>query len=150
MRPSEVRDHILSDHAALREMLEEIASLSREILAGQRGLAAPLRERGRRLLERLLEHMRWEDLYLAPALREADAWGEERAAELDREHREQREILHEALQRLADDSLSPKAVAQDLRELVARLHTDMEQEERDVLDERVLRDDVVGIDVESG
>lgn len=94
--------------------------------------------------------MRWEDRHLAPALREADAWGEERAAKLDRDHREQRQVLSHCLAAVADESRPASVVARTLIDLVGMLREDIEDEERVLLDERVLRDDVVGIDVETG
>ncbi len=44
----------------------------------------------------------------------------------------------------------PPGLARNLLDLIALLRTDMDEEERDLLDERVIRDDVVGIDVETG
>ncbi len=150
MRPSEVRERILADHESIRKMLEELEAAARGVLAGERRLLGPLRDRGEALLARLEEHMHWEDRYLSAALREADAWGAERAALLDREHREQRVMLRDTLKRIRANRRPATAVARDLADLVARLRIDMEQEERDLVDERVLRDDVIGIDVETG
>ena len=150
MRPSEVRRHVLHDHEILRGMLEELDALIRDTLAGDQNLVGPLRDRGEALLARLSEHMRWEDVHLSEALREADAWGRERAAALEEEHREQRRLLREALERLRDESRPAPMIARGLADLVERLRRDMIEEERDTLDERVLRDDVVGIDVETG
>ena len=95
--------------------------------------------------------MHWEDVHLRPALLEIpDAWGKEHAEELDRDHREQRELLSDALDRVQDPSRPPSLVARNLLDLVELLRADMEQEERDLLDERVLRDDLVTIDAETG
>jgi hypothetical protein len=41
-------------------------------------------------------------------------------------------------------------VSRDIRGLVGLLRDDMREEETVFLDERVLRDDIVGIDVEAG
>jgi hypothetical protein len=150
VRPSEVRQHVLGDHRELRKRLEILEGLVRQVLDGERRLAGPLRNQAEALLTRLLDHMRWEDRYLSAALREADAWGQERAAALDHEHREQREILGEAVTRLRDEARPAQRVARELSDLIQRLRADMEEEERDLLDERVLRDDVIGIDVEAG
>jgi len=150
VRPSEVRSRILHDHETLRKMLSELDGLARDTLAGELNLLGPLRERAEALLSQLSEHMRWEDRYLSEALREADAWGQERADALDAEHREQRQLLRDALDRLEDESRPAPMIARELADLVERLRRDMVEEERDMLDERVLRDDVVGIDVEAG
>ena len=83
-------------------------------------------------------------------LREIDAWGEERAARVTREHREQREQLSQLLSDLSDASRSEREIAVELRELIRHLRSDMDHEEAAVLDEDLLRDDVIGIDVETG
>ena len=98
----------------------------------------------------LARHMRWEDRHLGPALLDADAWGEERLARLRGDHREQREILAHSLERLRDSNRPGVLVTSDLRDLILMLRDDMEEEERDLLDPRVLRDDVVAIDLEAG
>ena len=150
MRPSQVRDHNLADHEELRKALGALEELAGEVLAGDRHLVGPLRDAGEAFLRRLREHMHWEDRFLAQALREADAWGEERAAELEREHSEQRTLLAEELQRLRQETRPPHVVARELVALASRLREDMETEERHTLDERVLRDDVIAIHPETG
>jgi len=49
-----------------------------------------------------------------------------------------------------DESRPARIVARTLVDLAQLLRDDMEQEERLLLDERVLRDDLVGVDVETG
>ena len=148
MQASEVRAHILADHLTLRGILDHVASLAGKLEAGERPLLGPLRLAAEELLERLEQHMRWEDRYLAPALRSADAWGEERASRLDRDHREQRELLAHALERIHDHSRPAVVLAQNLRDLVQLLRDDMDEEEATLVSERVLRDDVLTIDPE--
>ncbi len=150
MRPSQVRRRVLEDHETLRTLLAQLDVLARETLSGDEQLLAPLRERAEALLARLAEHMRWEDRYLSQALRQADAWGRERAAALEREHQEQRAVLRHAVERLRDEDSPAPLLARELADLVERLRRDMQEEEQDLLDERVLRDDVVGIEVETG
>jgi hemerythrin-like domain-containing protein len=150
VRPGEVRQRVLSDHENLRKMLETLEALCGEVLSGERRLVGPLRDRAEALLARLAEHMRWEDRHLAEALREADAWGEERADELEREHQEQRQLLRGALARLQDEGRPAPMIARELADLVHRLREDMLSEEKALLDERVLRDAVIGTDVETG
>ena len=150
MKPSEVRQRILADHEALRAELVELEKLARQVLDGERSLLGPLRDRGEALLAKLREHMSWEDAHLTPALRAADAWGEERAGRLAADHREQREMLGEVLAGLRDRSRPAAMVARELAALVAVLRDDMVHEEECLIAERVLRDDVTGIDVEAG
>lgn len=150
MRPSEVREQVLADHSVLRRMLESLEDLARQVRLGERALLGPLRCEGEALLSRLREHMKWEDRYLSAALRDADDWGEERAERLAADHREQRELLGFAVERLRDQTRPPVMIARDLENLVTLLREDMEDEEATLLDERVLRDDVIAIDAETG
>ena len=150
MEPSEVRVRILGDHERLRNDLVRVEGFAREILEGLRTPIVALRTEAEELLNRLFVHMRWEESYLLPALRDADAWGAERAELLGRDHRAQRDMLEFALARLRDVVPPPASVARDILYLVDRLREDMRVEEQDILDERVLRDDVVGIAVETG
>jgi iron-sulfur cluster repair protein YtfE (RIC family) len=150
MKPTEVRRRILHDHDGLRTLLCQLEDSASNVLNGKRRLLGRLRGEGEQLLEQLLEHMSWEDRYLAPALRDADAWGEERAARLDHDHREQRELLRHVLEKLHDQSRPPVLLARTMLDLVQLLREDMVDEEKTLLDERVLRDDVVAVDVEAG
>ena len=148
MKASELRDRILTDHLALRGILDHVASLADDLAAGDRKLAGPLRVAAEELLDRLERHMHWEDRYLAPALLSADAWGEERARQLDRDHREQRELLAHTLERIRDHGQPATVLARGLRDFVQLLRDDMDEEEATLVSPRVLRDDVVSIDPE--
>lgn len=150
MRPSEIRRRILHDHQALRGILFSLEALSKEVLNEGRLLEDPLRMQGEALLSQLRDHMDWEDVHLRPALLAADACGKARVESLDTDHREQREMLSYALKRIEDTNAPPIILARGLLDLVKVLRQDMEEEERMFLNERVLRDDVVGIDVETG
>jgi len=150
MQPSEVRRRVLEDHVSLRGTLSSLEDLARAVQDGDVSKAAALRREGEGLLETLLTHMSWEERYLAPALARADAWGRERVQRLIEDLREQRALLDLALKRLEDASRPPLLVARDVMSLIEILRDDMEDEERTMLDERVLRDDVIGIEVETG
>ena len=150
MRPSQVRARILEDHTALRRRLDEIERLANDVIANERCHIGGLRARAEDLLTTLREHMDWEDRYLAPALEDADAWGPERAALLDQDHRDQREFLGDVIERLQDQRQPAPLLASSLLDLVGHLRRDMEEEEGFFLDPDVLRDDVVGINVEAG
>ena len=150
MQPSEVRRRILEDHERLRREVEQVEGLAREILKDLREPISALRAEAEGLVKRLFAHMKWEETHLLPALREADAWGAERAERLVRDHREQRNLLDFVLGRLHDPARPAEAVARDIVHLADLLREDMQAEEKDLLDERVLRDDVVAIDVVTG
>ena len=145
-----IRERILQDHEVLRGQLARVDALARRALAGESGLEPELREAGESLRERFLAHLALEDAHLVPALRDSDAWGEERAARVEHEHREQRAQMEQLLADLRDGRRSGAQLAQELFDLVNALVADMEHEERAVLDPDVLRDDVVGVGVEGG
>ena len=145
MRPSEVRERVLADHERLRADFKRIEAIARAARDGALERFGDLRVEGDALLARLLSHMRWEESYLLPALRNSDSWGAERAARLIKDHREQRELFRFFHSRLGDTGDWP-VLAQRLSDLIALLRDDMAEEERELLNERVLRDDVVAID----
>lgn len=150
MKPEAVRRRVLADHHELRADLDRIELLAREILEGLRIPVEALRMETERLFARLETHMKWEEAYLLPALRDADAWGAERAQRLVCDHKEQRELLGFIQGRLRDAMRPSLAVARDATHLITLLRDDMLEEEHDLLDPDVLRDDVVGISVETG
>jgi hypothetical protein len=150
MRPSQVRERVLRDHVELRQRIDEIERLARDVVSNERRHIGGLRARAEELLAALAEHMRWEDRHLAPTLEDSDAWGPERADMLCEDHREQRAFLSGVIERLQDQRVPTVALAANLLDLVARLNRDMEEEEALFLDADLLRDDVVGIAVETG
>ena len=150
MRASEVRQRILSDHDQLRRDLERVEWLANGPLRGPHGRLAQLRAAAEALVQRLAEHMRWEESHLLPVLRGAHAPGAQRAARLVRDHRSQRELLRCVYARLCDPSHPAVQLAGDLRRFAAALRTDLREEERDLVDERVLRDGAGALDVAVG
>jgi hemerythrin-like domain-containing protein len=148
--PAETRAWILQDHQNLRVLLSQLEDVAQQVQDGDRRLLGPLRLEAERFMHRFEDHTRWEDRYLRPALLDADAWGQERAARLDHDHTEQRKLLEDSLDRLREADRPPAQVARAVLDLIALIRTDMEEEERDLLDPRVLRDDVVAIDTEAG
>jgi hemerythrin-like domain-containing protein len=149
MQPSEIRSRILSDHQGLRRDLERLEALVADVRIG-RAASDALRVDAEALLAWLRAHMRWEEAYLLPALRDADAWGAQRAEQLVRDHGEQRELLDFVNRRLLDGRHPADLLVRDVAHLIALLRDDMRQEEVELLDERVLRDDVVAIDAQTG
>jgi hypothetical protein len=151
MKPSQVLARVLEDHAALRGDLDRLELRTRRLESGPTDREAEaLRADARRLLDNLRAHMRWEELHRLPALRRADAWGEERATRLIGDHREQQGLLDFVLDRLLDETRPDALVLSDVSALIAFLREDMREEEEGLADARVLRDDVVGIEVETG
>ncbi len=150
MQPSEVRQRIINDHRLIKIMVSEIRDLALRTQAGESYLAGKLRERARNLYECFCRHIDLEDVILVDALRDADAWGEERAEALRSEHREQREVLTYLLERLLDPIQPQILMVHDLLNFTAWLSDDMRNEEETILHEGLLRDDVVAIHVNTG
>lgn len=150
MQAGEVREKVLRDHDALRQRMEEVERLAEEVVCDDRMHDGKLRLTATELLRALRTHMAWEDRFLAPALLEADAWGPERAARLETDHVQQRDDVERILAGLGDPSQPAAFLASRLLEWLNELHADMLDEESAFLDASVLRDDVVGIDVEAG
>jgi iron-sulfur cluster repair protein YtfE (RIC family) len=150
MRPSEIRERVVREHRDLRARVERVDGLSRAALAGTAGSMEDLRSEARGLIRTLDAHMRWEDEELLPALASADEWGPERLRRMQSDHREQRELLRYASGVLDDETRAPELIARTTLDLVRLLQDDMEDEEEVMLDADVLRDDVIGVDVETG
>lgn len=147
MRPSDVRARILTEHAEIRVLLDRLESVAHALRVGERARLEDAETLRELLCERLFSHIDLEDAILAPALRAADAWGPERAAQLLEHHREQRAELA-ALARV--EGLEPAMRGERLQRLVQYIRDDMRHEEAGLLDANLLRDDVVGVAVEDG
>ena len=139
METDGIRKQVLADHVALRRTLGRLEGLANRVLAGRESHFRALRGEAIGLLDALLVHIEWEDVYLAPALRDIGARGEQLASKLTREHVEQRELLRHILRGLSDMTRPGRVVAQNLVDLFGLLREDMVGEEEMLLDVRVLR-----------
>ena len=150
MYPSELRAKILGEHAIIRAAIAELEALIGAVRTGTSGAAESLVRKGCLFLEGLVRHIERENQNLVPALREIDAWGEARADEVLSEHRDQVAEVEALLEVLGDAFTGGNEAADQLEAFLSTLAADMASEERLVLSPDVLRDDVVGIDVEAG
>lgn len=150
MRPSEVRRRVFSDHESLRARLDEIEDLVGVVSGGDAERGLSLRMRAVELLDTLELHMQWEERFLVPVLQDSDAWGPARVERFHTEHREQREVLRHLLGVLGDNGRPASLLARSVRDFAVLLRADMDEEESVFLDPSVVRDDVVGVDVETG
>lgn len=139
MKTDEIRKQALSDHVALRRTLGRLESLASRILAGHESHSRALRSEAIGFLDALLVHMEWEDLHLAPALREIGARGEYLAAKLTREHMEQRELLRHILRGLSDLARPGCIVARNLLDLCGLLRDEMVDEEEMLINAQLPR-----------
>ena len=149
-RPSELRTAVLEQHRELRRILGALEGLAKRATTGDRSCVSALRLVGRYAYARLLAHLEYEDAHLVPAIEEADAWGDARAALITAEHADQRRLFASILAHLEDADIATIALGRHVLSFVETLYEDMAHEEQTVLDADLLRDDVVGINVEAG
>lgn len=142
MEPSQIRERILSEHRALGVRLDRLEALARGVERGRTPLDV-LRDEVADLLVALREHMNVEDELLAPALLDADAWGDVRSAQLVEHHELQRAELDRLLQELRSPDQSRAACAELVLGLIDDLRLDIRREEKELLDPSVLRDDII-------
>jgi hypothetical protein len=139
MKRDEIRKQVLADHVALRRTLGRLEGLASRVLSGSESHFRALRGEAIGCLDALLVHMEWEDLHLAPALREVGARGEHLAAKLTRGHVEQRELLRHVLRGLSDMTRPVCVVARNLVDLCSLLREELAGEEEMLLDARARR-----------
>ncbi len=123
-------------------MLDEIEALAERFEVGDREVGGRLRDRGRRLYERLTEHIDHEEAVLAPALQASGPSGRSSAERLAHEHCEQRELLKYLLDRLGKQRNPTLLIVRELTNFVEYVRLDMAQEEETMLTEKVLPDDI--------
>lgn len=148
MDPSEARAEILAQHDELRALVRNVARALDAAEGEEGGSDETIRLKIATLATRLVVHMVFEEGLLAPILEEVDEWGPQRRREYEAMHEQQRAWMA----RILDDSYS--CCGRDLRttarELVEVLTADMDDEEATVLDDKLLRDDLVVIDQSGG
>lgn len=138
MEPLEVRDRVLADHVRLRAALTHLSDLAVLVIGGDREHIEALRLETEKLLERFREHMSWEERFLAPLLRWADGAGELRVERMLNDHREQRALFDDFLHRVQDPGRPVELLARNLQDLIELMFVDMDEEENEMLDERLL------------
>lgn len=133
-----VRERVLEEHVALRGLLATTTSLAERVLDTDNALDEELPLHAREVYRALVRHLDLEDLILAPALRSADAWGEDRADALLAEHRRQREEFRAAF---ADQEGGGSVkLAACLLRIVPAILEDMAHEEKNLLTEALFGD----------
>ncbi len=148
MLPSEIREKVLSQHREIEAMLEELRLGASELLQGLE--TADRVKRAATALRGILElHMAFEERYMAPAIREADGFGPERIRHLQDEHEEQRADLDRLVDAIRD-AAKPQDIAAAVHKLVDILKKDIDEEERDYVNEDLLRDTLVPSDTFGG
>jgi hypothetical protein len=141
--PSVVRQQVLEQHQALRELFDRLLLVAERTLQGVG--AADLPGLLAELDTRFRTHLAFEEAKLAPVLAQVDVWGPQRVQQLLAEHTRQRGEL-ETLSAGVASGWDRERLAVALRSLVTELLADMAEEERGCLSAEVLRDDVINID----
>jgi hypothetical protein len=137
------RQILLGQHAHLRGTIQQAQDGARNLLAA-RASAGELQMVVITLRNELLAHLADEERLLEPILSNIDAWGNVRAGLLRAEHAHQRAVLAV----LTGPTAWPAAtvVAGRTLSLCEDLLSDMEFEERELLSEKLLRDDLILLD----
>ncbi len=148
MKPSQIRDELLSQHQGLRRHLDA-ARLVADRWARGEATRDEVRDELGILAEALLQHNAREEKALRDLIRTVDAWGPAREEIMDESHVREHRDLHDAIVRTSMAN-EPGATGRDLEKFCARLLDHMSHEEKGFLNATVLRDDDVCIDVEGG
>ena len=124
-----VLQHIRDDHARLRIRLDAVEYLANDIVyAGECDIRLFVRFSELVLCE-LFDHMRWEEKHLFPVLRSSGIQGQERAARLADDHREQKRLMRAEFERLRDPTTSEFMLSLNLLNYLEILRRDMHEEE---------------------
>lgn len=142
MGPSNTERRLIltEQHAHLRQTIAAAVAAARDTLAS-RGRPAELQAAIGELERELLAHLLDEERLLVPILGALDAWGPVRLGLLQAEHAHQRAVL--AVLRGPGAGPASPLVAGRTLSLCEDLLVDMQFEERELLNERVLHDDLV-------
>ena len=140
---SELRYTLLEQHGQLRMTIETARTIARKALA-QRGSAGEMQAAVVALQRQLLAHLADEEKLLGPILPQLDAWGPVRLDLLRAEHAHQRAVL--AVLTEPEARLAVTLVAGRTLAICEDLLADMDFEERELLNDKVLRDDFILLD----
>ena len=146
--PSKVRALLRAQHEELRQLVMEADRLARQVQQGHTSQVEPMRATALLVATALNAHIDAEERLALPYLRDLDAWGPVRAQRLLEEHEGQRAAI--AVLTQLEERGDCAELARGLRALVQTLLDDMRLEDRELLSESVLRDDLVSIDQTDG
>jgi len=129
-------------------MLSELETGVARLCAGT--VEASQVKRAAYALRGILElHMNFEDAYLAPAIEEADGFGPERVRHLHAEHAAQRKELDRLVDAIQEAGSSDD-LASGVTKLATMLRIDIEEEEREYVTDKLLRDNIIPTDTFGG
>ena len=144
LMPSEVRRKVLSQHREIEQMLSELEAGVAKLAVGE--VDAGQVKRAAYALRGILElHMNFEEAYMVPAIHDADGFGPERVRHLHAEHAEQRRELDRLVDAIREAS-STDDLASSVTKLAEMLRVDIEEEEREYVNEKLLSDHLIPSD----
>ena len=148
LMPSEVRRKVLSQHREIEQMLSELEAGVAKL--GEGSVDATQVKRAAYALRGILElHMNFEEAYMVPAINEADGFGPERVRHLHAEHAEQRQELDRLVDAIREAS-STDDLTKSVTRLAEMLRIDIEEEEREYVNEKLLNDNLIPSDTFGG
>ncbi len=148
LMPSEICQKVLAQHREIEQILSDLEVGARRLR--ERGEEAERVKRAAYALRGILEvHMTFEEAHMVPAITNADGFGPERARHLHAEHAEQREHLDRLVHAILD-ARSPMEIEKSVTHLADILRKDIEQEEKDYVNEELLRDSLIPTDTFGG
>lgn len=148
LMPSEVRTKVLSQHREIEQMLSELEAGVAQL--GQGGVDAEQVKRAAYALRGILElHMNFEEAHMVPAINEADGFGPERVRHLHADHAQQRQELDRLVDTIREAS-SPDDLTASVKRLADMLRNDIEEEEREYVTDKLLRDNIIPTDTFGG
>jgi hypothetical protein len=145
--PAAVRERILQQHCALREVLRRAIQATTSSFEAEGADLAQLAYLAHDLRVHLRAHLSYEELALAPVLAHVDLWGPERVQQLFEEHARQRAELDTLVEGI-EDGWDVERLALTLRSLVTDLLIDMDEEERGCLSAQLLGDQMMMLGAE--
>ena len=148
LMPSEVRRKVLSQHREIEQMLSELETGVEQLAKGEADAGQV--KRAAYALRGILElHMNFEETHMVPAIHDSDGFGPERARHLHSEHEDQRKELDKVVDQIREAS-SDTDLAASVSKLASMLRNDIEEEERDYVNDRLLRDSIIPTDTFGG
>ena len=141
LMPSEVRRKVLSQHREIEQMLSELEAGVEQLAKGE--TEAGRVKRAAYALRGILElHMNFEETHMVPAIHDSDGFGPERARHLHREHEDQRRELDKVVDQIRE-AASDNDLATSVSKLASMLRHDIEEEEREYVNDKLLRDTII-------
>ena len=148
MTLSEIRDNLLGQHASLRRIAERASALVEQVRKGRAGAREGLRDTAIQLEIAFSQHNKDEEALLGNIISTVDTWGTTRHHLMDYHHAVEHIVLRSTLSAALRES--DAMVAGDRFENVLHdLLDHMREEEEQILNVNVLRDDCYTIENDS-